>query len=157
MTLHSIHYDSTRLIQIHITLLIPYQLLKFNPLINHISDHHHPNESGVSSHINHVFLWFQPIHSFHMTISYSTRHTQLMHHANHTSCSIIYMSIITRSYSTKTDHSGKFKYPKRSTVSPSISLRLTGLAQARRARSGEPPSRLGESTKAGVWASRDLA
>ncbi|QCE10597.1 hypothetical protein DEO72_LG10g1827 [Vigna unguiculata] len=34
-----------------------------------------------------------------------------------------------------------------STVSPSISLRLRGLAQARRARSGAPPPRLGESAK----------
>ncbi|QCD93366.1 hypothetical protein DEO72_LG5g1441 [Vigna unguiculata] len=37
---------------------------------------------------------------------------------------------------------------KYSTVSPSISLRLRGLAQARRACSGEPSPRLGESTKA---------
>ncbi|QCE13563.1 hypothetical protein DEO72_LG11g557 [Vigna unguiculata] len=36
---------------------------------------------------------------------------------------------------------------KNSTVSPSISLRLRSLAQARCARSGEPPPRLGESTK----------
>jgi len=37
------------------------------------------------------------------------------------------------------DHSGSIKHPNHSTVSPSISLRLRGLAQARRARSGEPP------------------
>ena len=36
---------------------------------------------------------------------------------------------------------------KNSTISPSISLRLRSLAQARCARSGEPPPRLGESTK----------
>ena len=46
---------------------------------------------------------------------------------------------------------------KYSTVSPSISLRLRGLAQARRACSGEPSPRLGESTKARAWATRDLA
>ncbi|QCE07931.1 hypothetical protein DEO72_LG9g2953 [Vigna unguiculata] len=45
------------------------------------------------------------------------------------------------------DHSGNIKHPNHSTVSPSISLRLRGLAQARHARSGEPPPRLGESTK----------
>ena len=67
------------------------------------------------------------------------------------------MSIITQSYSTKINYSGTIKHPKHSTVSPSTSLRLRGLAQARRARSGEPPSRLGESTKTSVWASRDLA
>jgi len=54
---------------------------------------------------------------------------------------------IIQSYSTKIDHSGTIKHPKHSTISPSTSLRLRGLAQARRARSGEPPSRLGESTK----------
>ncbi|QCD86821.1 hypothetical protein DEO72_LG8g1546 [Vigna unguiculata] len=45
------------------------------------------------------------------------------------------------------DHSGNIKHPNHSTVLPSISLRLRGLAQARRARSGEPPPRLGESAK----------
>ena len=57
------------------------------------------------------------------------------------------MSIITQSYPIKTDHSGDIKRPNHSAVSPSISPRLRGLAQARHARSGEPPSRLGESTK----------
>jgi len=45
------------------------------------------------------------------------------------------------------DHSGNIKHPNHNTVSPSISLRLRGLAQARRARSGEPLPRLGESAK----------
>ena len=49
------------------------------------------------------------------------------------------MSIITQSYSANMVHSGNIKQPKHSTVSPSISLRLRGLAQARPARSGEPP------------------
>ena len=57
------------------------------------------------------------------------------------------MFIIIQSYSTNMDHSGSIKHPNHSTVSPSISLRLRGLAQARRARSGEPPPRLGESAK----------
>ena len=57
------------------------------------------------------------------------------------------MSIITQSYSANMVHSGNIKQPKHSTVSPSISLRLRGLAQARHARSGEPPPRLGESAK----------
>ena len=57
------------------------------------------------------------------------------------------MSIITQSYPIKIDHSGNIKRPNHNTVSPSISLRLRGLAQARRARSGEPPPRLGESAK----------
>jgi len=61
--------------------------------------------------------------------------------------SIIYVSIITQSYPIKTDPSGIIKRLNHSTTSPSISLRLRGLAQARRARSGEPPPRLGESTK----------
>ena len=42
------------------------------------------------------------------------------------------MSIITQSYSTKLDHSGTIKHLNHSTVSPSISLRLRGLAQASR-------------------------
>jgi len=63
------------------------------------------------------------------------------------SYSIIYMSIITQSYSANMVHSGNIKQPKHSTVSPSISLRLRGLAQARHARSGEPPPRLGENAK----------
>ena len=42
------------------------------------------------------------------------------------------MFIITQSYPIKTDHLGNIKYPKHSTVSSSISLRLRGLAQARR-------------------------
>ena len=67
------------------------------------------------------------------------------------------MFIITQSYSTNMDHSGNIKHPIHSTVSPNISLRLRGLAQARHARSGEPPPRLGESTKTSVWATRDLA
>ncbi|QCD87439.1 hypothetical protein DEO72_LG3g1975 [Vigna unguiculata] len=37
--------------------------------------------------------------------------------------------------------------PKQRTASPNPSLRLRGLAQARRARSGEPPFRLGEGSK----------
>ena len=41
---------------------------------------------------------------------------------------------------------------------PNPSLRLKGLAQARQARSGEPPLRLGEdSKKTRAWATRDLA
>ena len=60
------------------------------------------------------------------------------------------MSIITQSYPTKIDHSGNIKHLNHNTVSPNISLKLRGLAQARRARSGEPPPRLGESTKAGA-------
>ena len=41
---------------------------------------------------------------------------------------------------------------------PNSSLRLKGLAQARQARSGEPPLRLGEdSKKTRAWATRDLA
>ena len=58
------------------------------------------------------------------------------------------MSITTQSYSTKINSSGTIKHPNHSTVSPSTSLRLRGLAQARHARSGEPPPRLGESTRA---------
>jgi len=42
-------------------------------------------------------------------------------------------------------------------VSPSSSLRLRGLAQARRARSGEPPPRLGEGSKGEQEHMRDLA
>ena len=49
------------------------------------------------------------------------------------------MSIITQSYSTKINSSGTIKHPNHSTVSPSTSLRLRGLARARHARSGEPP------------------
>ena len=67
------------------------------------------------------------------------------------------MSIITQSYPIKTDHSGNIKRPNYGTASPSISLRLRGLAQARRARSGEPPPRLGENTKTRAGATRDLA
>jgi len=55
------------------------------------------------------------------------------------------------------DHSENLKQPKYSAVSPRISLRLRGLAQARHARSGESPPRLGESTKTSMLASRDLA
>jgi len=72
------------------------------------------------------------IHESYPRIYFLLRHIQVNHH---------------KSYSTNTDHSGNIKHPKHSTVSPSISLRLRGLAQARRARSGEPPPRLGESTK----------
>jgi len=76
-------------------------------------------------------------------------HSSTIHEScqKYTSCSITYMFIIIQSYSTNMDHSGNIKHPNHSTVSPSISLRLRGLAQARRARSGEPPPRLGESTK----------
>ena len=95
-----------------------------------------------------------PLYTYRPSYNHTT---QLMHHAKHTSCSIIYLSPIIQSYSTKIDHSGNIKHPIHSTVSPSTSLRLRGLTQARRARSGEPPSRLGESTKASVRASRDLA
>ena len=49
------------------------------------------------------------------------------------------MPIITQSYSTKMDRSGNSKHPNHNTASPSISLRSRGLAQARYARSGEPP------------------
>ncbi|QCD96112.1 hypothetical protein DEO72_LG6g814 [Vigna unguiculata] len=66
-------------------------------------------------------------------------------------------SIIIQSYPTKINHSGNIKHPNHSTVSPNISLRLRGLAQARHARSGEPPPRLGESTKTSAGAMRDLA
>ena len=44
-----------------------------------------------------------------------------------------------------------------STVSPSTLLRLRGLAQVRQSRSGEFPLRLGEGTRSGAWATRDLA
>jgi len=46
-----------------------------------------------------------------MSISYLTRHTQFMNHAKHTSCSIIYISLIIQSYLTKTDHSGTNRHP----------------------------------------------
>jgi len=72
-----------------------------------------------------------------MSISYPTCHTLFITHAKHAECSIIYISIITQSYSTKIDSSGTIKHPNHSTVSPSTSLRLRGLAQARHARSGE--------------------
>jgi len=77
-------------------------------------------------------------------------HSSKIHEScqKYTPRSIIYMFIITQSYSTNMDHSGNIKHPIHSTVSPSISLRLRGLAQARHAHSGEPPPRLGESTKA---------
>jgi len=41
-----------------------------------------------------------------MPITYPTHHTQFMNHAKHTSCSIIYISLIIQSYWTKTDHLG---------------------------------------------------
>jgi len=44
-----------------------------------------------------------------MPISYPTRHTKFMNHAKHTSCSIIFISLIIQSYSTKIDHSGTNK------------------------------------------------
>jgi len=46
---------------------------------------------------------------------------------------------------------------KHSTDSPSASLRLRGLAQARQSRSGEFLLRLGEGTRSRAWATRDLA
>jgi len=71
-------------------------------------------------------------------------HSSTIHEScqKYTSYSIIYMSIIIQSYSTKINYSGTIKHPKHSIVSPSTSLRLRGLAQARRARSGEPPPSL---------------
>ncbi|QCE08993.1 hypothetical protein DEO72_LG10g212 [Vigna unguiculata] len=52
----------------------------------------------------------------------------------------MYISLIIPSYSTKIDHSGNIQHPNHSIVSPSISLRLRGLAQAKQSRSGESPS-----------------
>jgi len=63
-----------------------------------------------------------------------------MNHAEHTSCSIIYMLLIIQSYSTKTDHSRTNRHQITTLFSPSTLLRLRGLAQARQARSGEPLS-----------------
>jgi len=65
---------------------------------------------------------------------------KFMNHVKHAACSIIYISLIIPSYSTKIDHSGNIQHPNHSIVSPSISLRLRGLAQAKQSRSGESPS-----------------
>ena len=75
-----------------------------------------------------------------MPISYPTRYTQFMNHAKHTSCSIIYISLIIQSYSTKTDHLGTNKHPIIALSRPAprsgwgVSLRRGSLAQA------SPPS-----------------
>ena len=112
-----------------------------------------------------------------MPITYPTRHTQFMNHAKHTSCSIIYKSLIIPSYSTNTDHLGTNKQPITTLSRPAprsgwgVSLRRGSLAQARQSRSGESPSaqararnkeigttagsRLGETPLA--WASGSLA
>ena len=94
------------------------------------------------------FNFKPPIHLFLMP-SLIPIHSSTIHESCqiYVSYSIIYMSIIRQSYSANMVHSGNIKQPKHSTISPSISLRLRGLAQARRARSGEPPPRLGENTK----------
>jgi len=118
----------------------PYQPLRLIPHTHHISNPYlwssPPHESRASSHINHVFLWFQTTHSFHMSILYPTRHNHFMNHAKHTSCSIIYISLIIQSYSSKTDHSGTNRHPKTVRSRPAsrsgwgVSLRRDVLAQA---------------------------
>ena len=63
-----------------------------------------------------------------------------MNHATYTSYFIIYMSLIITFIPNQTDHPEINQSSKHSTVSPSTSLRLRGLAQARQSRSGESPS-----------------
>jgi len=103
---------------------------------------------NLGSHVVLITCCLVPDHSFISHAKTIPNPSYVVHNSCQTyKILFIYMSIITQSYSTKTDHSGKIKHPKHSTVSPSISLRLRGLAQARHARSGEPPPRLGESAK----------
>jgi len=73
-----------------------------------------------------------PIHLFLMP-SLIPIHSSTIHESCqiYMSYSIIYMSIITQSYSANMVHSGNIKQLRHSTVSPSISLRLRG------SRSGE--------------------
>ena len=92
-----------------------------------------------------------------MPILIPTYHLQLMNHAKYTSCSIIYISLIIQSYSTKNRSFRNQQTSNHSTVLPSTSLRLRGLVQARQSRSGKFPLRLGEGTRTGAWATRDLA
>ena len=88
-----------------------------------------------------MFLWFHTTHSFHMPISYPTRHNHFMNHAKHTSCSIIYTYITHHTIILNQDKSFRDKQTaSHCAVSPNTSLRLRGLAQARQSRSGESPS-----------------
>jgi len=75
-----------------------------------------------------------------------------MNHATYTSCSIIYMSRIITFISTQNRSSRNKQTYQHSTVSPSTSLRLRGLAQTRRVRSGELPLCLGEGSRKGAEA-----
>jgi len=81
-----------------------------------------------------------------MPISYPIRHTQFMNYAKHTSCSIIYISLIIQSYSTKTDHLGTNRHPITALSRPAprsgwgVSLERDSLARARQSRSSETVS-----------------
>ena len=63
-----------------------------------------------------------------------------MNHAMYTSYSIIYMSLIITFIPNQNRSSRNKQTSKHNTILPSTSLRLRGLAQARRFRSGESPS-----------------
>jgi len=86
-------------------------------------------------------------------------HSSKIHESRQTyiSYSIIYISIITQSYSTNMDHSENLKQPK---MQHCLAQNLAQAEEPRSgetSRSGEPPPRLGESTKTSVRATRDLA
>jgi len=105
-----------------------------------------------------------------MSILIPTHHLQFMNHAKNTSCSIIYISLIIQSYSTKTDHSGTNRHPNTARSRPTprsgwgISLKRDSLAQAippsprrglKKEQESNAGSRLGETPLA--WASCVLA
>jgi len=70
-----------------------------------------------------------------------------MNHATYASHSIICMSLIPTLMPNQNRSFRNKQMSKHSVVSPSTSLGLRGLAQARQSRSGEFPLRLGEGTK----------
>jgi len=121
---------------------ISYPSMRFIPQTHHILNPYiwssPSHESRVSSHVNTVFLWSQTTHSFHMPRSYSTLHTQI-----HKSCQAyitshyIHISHYPIHFQTNTNHPGTTKHPNSTLPRPAPHSGLKGLAQARRARSGE--------------------
>jgi len=85
-----------------------------------------------------------------MPILIPTYHLQFMNHAKHTSYSIIYISL---TY----NHTQPKQTIQESTNIQTQHCLAQRLAQAEGSRSGEFSLRLGEGTRSGAWATRDLA